>query len=81
MTKEEIMAKVTTLIVDHFEVDANTVTPEMNFKRDLDADSIDFVEFVLELEDTFGGEIPDEDAEGLQTVGQAVDYIFTNMAK
>ncbi|HAJ54730.1 MAG TPA: acyl carrier protein, partial [Lactobacillus sp.] len=47
----------------------------LNFKQDLDADSIDIVEFVLELEDAFGAEIPDDDAEKIQTVQDAVDYI------
>jgi len=47
----------------------------LNFQNDLDADSIDFVELVMDLEDTFGAEIPDDDAEKLQTVGEAVEYI------
>ena len=51
----------------------------MNFKKDLDADSIDFVEFILDLEDAFGAEIPDEEAEKLNTVGDAVQYIKENM--
>jgi len=50
-------------------------------QTDLDADSIDFVEFVLELEDTFGSEISDEDAEKLTTVGQVVDYIAERQIK
>ena len=51
----------------------------MNFKEDLDADSIDIVEFVLELEDTFGAEIPDEEAEKIGTVADAVAYIKTKI--
>ncbi len=78
MTKEEIFNKIAQLLVDRFEIDRDKVTMDLNFKRDLDADSIDFVEFVLELEDEFGREIPDEDAEKLQTVGEAVDYILSN---
>ncbi len=53
----------------------------MNLQTDLDADSIDFVEFVLELEDTFGSEISDEDAEKLSTVGEVVDYVAAHQAK
>ena len=53
---------------------------ELNLKTDLDADSIDFVEFVLELEDTFGEEIDDEDAEKLSTIGEVVDYIAEHTA-
>ena len=63
MTKEEIFDKIADIIADRFEVDKATITNEMNLQTDLDADSIDFVEFVLELEDTFGSEISDEDAE------------------
>ena len=79
MTKEEIFNKIAQLLVDRFEIDRDKVTMDLNFKRDLDADSIDFVEFVLELEDEFGREIPDEDAEKLQTVGEAVEYILSNV--
>ncbi|MCC3238043.1 acyl carrier protein [Pediococcus acidilactici] len=56
-------------------MDADQITEKLNFKDDLNADSIDIVEFVLELEDTFGAEISDEDAEKLTTVADAVNYI------
>jgi len=81
MTKEEIFDKVAGIIADHFEVDQSKVTNEMNLQQDLDADSIDFVEFVLELEDTFGSEISDEDAEKLNTVSEVVDYIAAHQGK
>ncbi|MFC6294001.1 acyl carrier protein [Lactiplantibacillus daoliensis] len=81
MTKEEIFNKIAAIIADRFEVDQSTVTNEINLEQDLDADSIDFVEFVLELEDTFGSEISDEDAEKLNTVGEVVDYIAARQAK
>lgn len=81
MTKEEIFNKIAAIIADRFEVDQSTVTNEMNLEQDLDADSIDFVEFVLELEDTFGSEISDEDAEKLNTVGEVVDYIAARQTK
>ncbi|WP_137626613.1 acyl carrier protein [Lactiplantibacillus pingfangensis] len=81
MTKEEIFNKIAAIIADRFEVDQSTVTNEMNLEQDLDADSIDFVEFVLELEDTFGSEISDEDAEKLNTVGEVVDYVAANQTK
>ncbi|NYA65328.1 acyl carrier protein, partial [Lactobacillus salivarius] len=54
------------------------ITENLNFQEDLDADSIDIVEFVLELEDVFGAEIPDEDAENIHTVGDAVKYIYSH---
>ncbi|MFC6201660.1 acyl carrier protein [Lactiplantibacillus nangangensis] len=81
MTKEEIFNKIAAIIADRFEVEQSTVTNEMNLQKDLDADSIDFVEFVLELEDTFGSEISDEDAEKLNTVGEVVDYVAANQTK
>ena len=76
MTENEVFAKIQKLIEEHFSVSADKVTKETVFTEDLNADSIDLVEFVLELEDQFGSEIPDEDAEKLKTVGDAVSYIM-----
>lgn len=76
MTEQEVFDKISALIQDHFQISADKITRDMSFKDDLDADSIDVVEFVLELEDTFGAEIPDEDAEKIATVGDAVQYIL-----
>ena len=78
MTENEIFTKITTIIEDHFDVSADKVTEQTNFKTDLDADSIDLVEFVLELEDAFGAEISDEDAEQIVRVKDAVDYIASH---
>ncbi len=78
ITENEIFTKITTIIEDHFDVSADKVTEQTNFKTDLDADSIDLVEFVLELEDAFGAEISDEDAEQIVTVKDAVDYIASH---
>ncbi|KRM56335.1 acyl carrier protein [Lacticaseibacillus sharpeae] len=75
MNEQEIFDKIAAILQDHFQLAEGQVTRELNFKKDLDADSIDIVEFVLELEDTFNAEIPDEDAEKIQTVGDAVAYI------
>ena len=75
MTEEEIFNKIADMIADRFEISRDKITNDLNFQNDLDADSIDFVEFVMDLEDTFGSEIPDEDAEKLQTVGEEVTYI------
>lgn len=76
MSKDKVFNQISNIIVDRFEIDRKKITPELNFKTDLNADSIDFVEFILELEDTFNAEISDEDAENLNTVGEAVDYII-----
>ncbi|MBL0846912.1 MULTISPECIES: acyl carrier protein [Mammaliicoccus] len=67
--------KVKEIIVDRLGVDAEKVTPEASFKDDLGADSLDIAELVMELEDEFDMEIPDEEAEKINTVGDAVKYI------
>lgn len=71
----ETFTKLKGLIVDRLGVDVEAVKPEASFTEDLGADSLDVVEFIMEMEDTFGLEIPDEDAEKLRTVGDAVAYI------
>ena len=75
MNETEIFNKVAELLAEHFDIEADKVTNELNFKKDIDGDSINFLEFVMDLEDAFGAEISDEDAAKLETVGQAVDYI------
>lgn len=75
MNETEIFNKVAELLAEHFDIEADKVTNELNFKKDLDGDSINFLEFVMDLEDAFGAEISAEDAAKLETVGQAVDYI------
>jgi acyl carrier protein len=78
MAKEERMAvpeKITEIIVEQLGVKPEEVTPEASFVDDLGADSLDTVELVMALEEEFGVEIPDEDAEKIQTVGDAIKYI------
>ena len=65
-------------IAERFNVKRDTITPNLNFLTDIDADSIDFVELVLEVEDMFNVEISDEDAENLVTLQQTVDYIVAH---
>jgi acyl carrier protein len=67
--------KVKSIIVEQLGVDESAVTPEASFIDDLGADSLDTVELVMALEEEFGIEIPDEDAEKIQTVGDAIKYI------
>lgn len=78
MTREEIFNKVATIIANHFTIEKENVTDQLSIKDDLDADSISIMEFVLELEDEFGTEISDEDAEQIETVGGAVEYIIAH---
>lgn len=70
-----IFEKVKDLIVDNLGVNPEAVTLEASFVEDLGADSLDVVEFIMALEQEFELEIPDEDAEQIKTVGDAVDYI------
>ena len=75
MSEEEIFNKIRDMIADNFDVDKDKITENTNFTEDLDADSIDLVEFILQLEDEFGAEIPDDEAEKIKTIGDAVSYI------
>ncbi|QHS22215.1 acyl carrier protein [Virgibacillus sp. MSP4-1] len=71
----DVFERVKKVIVDQLEVEEAKVTMEASFSDDLEADSLDVVELVMELEDEFDMEISDEDAEKIGTVGDAVDYI------
>ncbi|WP_099158063.1 MULTISPECIES: acyl carrier protein [Virgibacillus] len=71
----DVFDRVKDIIVDRLDVEESKVTMEASFKDDLEADSLDVVELVMELEDEFDMEIADEDAEKINTVGDAVNYI------
>ncbi|WP_047865837.1 acyl carrier protein [Rubrobacter aplysinae] len=75
MEREEILEKIREITVDRLGVEESEVTPEASFREDLEADSLDLVELIMELEEQFGMEIPDEDAEKITTVEQAVEYV------
>ena len=70
--------RIKKIVVDQLGVNADQVTPEAKFIEDLGADSLDTVELVMALEEEFGNEIPDEEAEKLVTVGHVVSYIEDN---
>lgn len=71
----DIESRVKDIIINELGVEAEKVTPEASFVEDLGADSLDTVELVMAFEEEFGIEIPDEDAEKMQTVGDAIEYI------
>lgn len=77
----DISAKVKEIIVEKLGVDESEVTPEASFTNDLGADSLDTVELIMEFEKEFNVSIPDEQAENIQTVGDAVKYLETELAK
>lgn len=74
----EIAGQVKNIIVDKLGVDAEEVTPEKSFTNDLGADSLDTVELIMEFEKEFGISIPDDQAEKISTVGDAIAYIENN---
>ncbi|MCB0579771.1 MAG: acyl carrier protein [Phaeodactylibacter sp.] len=73
-----IAERVSKIIVDKLGVDETEVTPEASFTNDLGADSLDTVELIMEFEKEFNLSIPDEQAENIQTVGQAIEYLEAN---
>lgn len=75
----EIIDKVQAIIAEKLSVDAADVTPEKSFTNDLGADSLDTVELIMEFEKVFGIQIPDEEAEKIATVGDAIAYIEKSM--
>ena len=77
-TKAEILAKVSGIIAKQLKVEETEIKLEKSLIDDLNADSLDIVELVMSMEDEFGFEIPDSDAEKLRTVGDAVNYIAAN---
>ena len=81
MEEAQIREKVYAIVAEQMSVDKGELTDETNFVKDLNADSLDTVELVMEFEDEFETSIPDEEAEKIQTVGQAITFIRDNMDK
>ena len=77
VTSTEIEDKVFSIVSEQMAINKAEITRETSFVNDLNADSLDIVELVMEFEDNFEMSIPDEEAEKIKTVGQAIDYIAT----
>ena len=75
---EEIFEKVKDIVIEQLGVDEEAVTMEARFREDLEADSLDLVELIMAFEEEFGGEISDDEAAQITTVGQAVVYLEAN---
>jgi acyl carrier protein len=78
MTRDELLIKMRAIIADKLSISEDQVNENASFIEDLGADSLDTVELVMALEDEFGLDIPDEDAEKLTTVGKAMDYVLSH---
>ena len=76
----DVAAKVKEIIVSKLGVDEGQITPEASFTNDLGADSLDTVELVMEFEKVFNVQIPDEDAEKISTVGDAINYLKSKVS-
>ncbi len=72
--------RVKKIVIELLGVDEDRVVPDARFREDLEADSLDLVELIMAFEEEFGGEITDEDAQSITTVGQAANYIDTHMS-
>ena len=81
MEEAQIREKVYAIVAEQMGVDKSELSDETNFVKDLNADSLDTVELVMEFEDEFETSIPDEEAEKIQTVGQAITFIRDNSDK
>jgi acyl carrier protein len=76
---EDTFGEIQKVIIELLNVEEGKVTPEARFREDLEADSLDLVELIMAFEDKFGGEISDEDAQNILTVGDAVKYVDEHM--
>ena len=78
MDREKAVEEIRGILVEQLGVDPGEVTEASSFQEDLNADSLDLVELIMEMEDRFKMKIPDEEAEKISTVGEAVDYVLAH---
>jgi acyl carrier protein len=77
--RDEVMTKVKEHLAAELEVEEDRITETTRFREDLDADSLDLYELVMELEDSYGVRVPEEEAAEIETVGQAVDFVLARI--
>ena len=80
-SREEVFERVKEVLTEQLGVEEDQITEEASFQDDLDADSLDLVELIMAFEEKFGGEISDEDAQKITTVGEAVSYLDKRAVK
>jgi acyl carrier protein len=80
LSREEVLERIRTHLSDELGIDAAEIRENTRFKEDLEADSLDLVELVMELEDGYGIRIAEDEAERIKTIGQAVDFVLSHAA-
>jgi acyl carrier protein len=78
LTREDVLERIRTHLTDELGIDDAAIREDSRFKEDLEADSLDLVELVMELEDGYGIRIAEDEAERIKTVGQAVDFVLSH---
>jgi acyl carrier protein len=78
---QNVQQKITAILVEKLGIAESEITPNANFVKDLGIDSLDYAELVMDFEQTFSIKIPDDDAEKMQTINQAVNYIESKLKK
>jgi acyl carrier protein len=78
LTREEVLDRIRSHLAEELGIDASAIAEESRFKEDLEADSLDLVELVMELEDGYGIRMPEDEAERIKTVGQAIDFVLNH---